>query len=135
MPKKRKKTKSKKKTSTKRRVKKIKKISKQKKIKSKNKKIQDNKDGSTQVQTRTDSAFFSDGENNWVHVAFTVTQATNGVKIYKNGVQVDTTEVSGSMNNVTMSNITLTDNLLFYHNNLIHKLLNQAEYKYQIIHH
>ena len=70
------------------------------------------KDGSTQVQTRTDSAFFSDGENNWVHVAFTVTQATNGVKIYKNGVQVDTTEVSGSMNNVTMSNITLTDNLL-----------------------
>ena len=70
------------------------------------------KDGSTQVQTRTDSAFFSDGENNWVHVAFTVTQATNGVKIYKNGVQIDTTEASGSMNNVTMSNITLTDNFL-----------------------
>ena len=62
------------------------------------------KAGGNQVEAKTASAFFPDGATGWVHVVVTVEEASNGIKIYKNGSAVSVNEASSSMSTVTMSN-------------------------------
>ena len=69
--------------------------------------------GGTQVHTRTDAAAFTNGAQDWAHLVYTVEEASDGVKIYKDGSELATSEVTGSMSSTDMSTITLTDNLLF----------------------
>ena len=60
--------------------------------------------GGDQVKSTTDAAFFSSGANDWIHMVFTVEQASDGTKIYKNGSAVAVSEVTNSMGSgVTMS--------------------------------
>ena len=62
------------------------------------------KAGGNQVEAKTASAFFPDGATGWIHVVITVEEASDGIKIYKNGSAVSVNEASSSMSTVTMSN-------------------------------
>ena len=66
-----------------------------------------------QVQASSASALFSSGATGWIHVVITVEQASNGIKMYKNGSAVSVTEAQSSMSTVTMSNFAGNVDMVF----------------------